>query len=353
VGELNNRDILGKNEKIFLTGHTGFKGTWLTLLLEEMGHEVVGYSLEATPNSLFSRIGREGCIRETIGDVRDINSLKKSIDASKPTIVIHMAAQPLVLESYRQPRETFEINVQGTVNLFDAAFASDSIKVIGAVTTDKVYKNLGTNHAYTETDSLEGGSDPYSASKVAAEAAVSSWKKISLISGGPSIVTLRSGNVIGGGDLSDDRLIPDLVRSNLNGIPVHVRNPKSSRPWMHVLDSLNGYLLALRQASNENRHEVFNFAPEDESLQVDTIIDIALEIWPNMFKFQIDKSDAANLEAQLLNLNSSKARESLGWVSKWSQKEAVESSISWWHQVNKDKKTALEACAVEIEKLFR
>ncbi len=352
MGNSNSRHILGKNERIFLTGHTGFKGTWLTLLLEELGHEVVGYSLKAEAQSLFTKLGRNGLVKETFADIRDANSLKKAIAESNPTMVIHLAAQPLVLESYKRPLETFEVNAQGTANLLEAACAVESIKVIGAVTTDKVYKNLGTNHRYVEDDSLEGGSDPYSASKVGAEAAISAWKKISSITGGPSIVTLRSGNVIGGGDLAEDRLIPDLVRSNLSGIPVSVRNPKSSRPWMHVLDSLNGYLLALDKASKENNHEVFNFAPDDESLNVETIIDISLGVWPDMFKYQVVESDNTKLEAKLLNLDSSKSRENLRWISNWSQKEAVESSINWWSQVNKEKNTPLEACKFEIERLL-
>jgi len=330
VGEFNYRDILGKNEKIFLTGHTGFKGTWLTLLLEEMGHEVVGFSLEAAPNSLFDRLGRQGFVNETIGDIRDINKLNAAMKTSKPSIVIHLAAQALVLGSYKDPRGTFEINAQGTANVLDASFSVGTVNVIGAITTDKVYKNQESQHAYVETDPLEGGSDPYSASKVASEAAISVWKKITDVSGGPRIVTLRSGNVIGGGDFSENRLIPDLVRGYLSGINVEVRNPQSTRPWMHVLDSLVGYLLAIDLSAKTSVHNTFNFAPLEESISVQHVINIALEEWPEMFKVKPHKNPKQYPEADLLNLNPSKAVEYLSWKPKWDQDSSIRSSINWW-----------------------
>jgi CDP-glucose 4,6-dehydratase len=353
VGENENTPILGKNEKIFLTGHTGFKGTWLTLLLEAMGHEVIGYSLDATPGSLYVRLDREGLINETIADIRDIDSLRKAIYSAKPSIVIHMAAQPLVLQSYKFPRETFETNAQGTANLLEAAFATSSVKTIGAVTTDKVYKNLGTNHAYVENDPLEGTSDPYSASKVAAEAVICGYRKISQSYGGPNITTLRSGNVIGGGDLSEDRLIPDLVRSHLSETPVLVRNPISTRPWMHVLDSLIGYLQAIENSTRLNQSNVYNFAPTDLSLTVEEVIAIALEIWPEMFTYQFLEKNGNNLEAQKLNLDSSKAFLELEWKARWSQRSAVAASIGWWKRVIELENSVKEACQSEILEALR
>ncbi len=343
-----NKSILGRSERIFLTGHTGFKGTWLTLLLEAMGHEVIGYSLNATPDSLFVRLNREGLIKETIADIRDMDNLKKAINSAKPSIVIHMAAQPLVLKSYKFPRETFEINAQGTANLLEAAFAASSIKTIGVVTTDKVYKNLGTNHAYVESDPLEGTSDPYSASKVAAEAVICGYHKISESYGGPNIVTLRSGNVIGGGDFSEDRLIPDLIRCHLAKTPVLVRNPTSTRPWMHVLDSLVGYLKAVESSTRLNQSGVYNFAPTDLSLTVQEVIAVALETWPEMVTYQTLEKNKKYLEAEKLNLDSSKARVRLEWNARWSQRESVAASIKWWRRVIESEVPAKEACHLEI-----
>jgi len=349
VGVKVNTSILGRNERIFLTGHTGFKGTWLTLLLEAMGHEVIGYSLAETPDSLFMRLDRRGLVNETIADIRDMDSLKKAINSAKPSIVIHMAAQPLVLKSYKFPRETFEINAQGTANLLEAAFAVSSVKTIGAVTTDKVYRNLGTSHAYVESDPLEGTSDPYSASKVAAEAAICGYQKISGSYGGPNIVTLRSGNVIGGGDFSEDRLIPDLIRCHMAKTPVLVRNPMSTRPWMHVLDSLIGYLQAVESSTRLNQSNIFNFAPTDLSLTVEEVIAVALETWPEMFTYQILEKNKEYLEAEKLNLDSSKARVELGWNAHWSQRESVADSIRWWRRVIQSEASTKEACHLEIQ----
>ena len=352
MGATANRAILGNREKIFLTGHSGFKGTWLTLMLEEMGHEVYGYSLEATPSSLYTRLKRSNAIQESIADIRDLDSLEKAMRIWQPTMVIHMAAQPLVLESYKFPLETFEINSQGTANVLSAAFGTESVKVIGAVTTDKVYKNSGTQHAYTEADQLDGGSDPYSASKVGAEAAISSWKRIASVSGGPSIATLRSGNVVGGGDFSENRLIPDLVRSYVSKVPVQVRNPQSTRPWMHVLDSLVGYLLALRTVSEKQNHETFNFAPKEESLSVKQVIEIALGEWPGMFETVMHASGAAVNESNFLNLNPDKAIKELNWNMVWNQKSAVESSIQWWKMYYEQQSAPKELCLQEIEKVL-
>ena len=350
MGAFPRETIIGSKEKIFLTGHTGFKGTWLTLLLEELGHEVVGYSLNATADSLYKRLNRENSINEVIADIRDRDRLDKAIKDSKPSIVIHMAAQPLVLESYLNPRETFEINSQGTANVLEASFRTESVTVIGAVTTDKVYKNLETTHSYIETDALEGTSDPYSASKVAAEAVICGWKKIAAVNGGPSIVTLRSGNVIGGGDFSKDRLIPDLIRSFQSGNPVRIRNLESTRPWMHVLDSLTGYLSAINFSSLENTHNTYNFAPTDKSLTVGEVLDICLDEWPGMFTYESDSTVKSNSEANLLNLNPNKAMSELNWSPNWSQETAVRSTISWWKSTLIENVSAQELCGIELSR---
>lgn len=353
MGAFEDRLILGKKQRIFLTGHTGFKGTWLTLLLEALGHEVIGYSLAGTPNSLYERLGRKGLIQEYLSDIRDLGGLNEAMRAAKPTIVIHMAAQPLVLESYRIPRETYEINAQGTANVLEAAFTVGTVGVIGAVTTDKVYKNLETQYSYIETDALEGASDPYSASKVAAEAAIIGWKKISEVSGGPKIVTLRSGNVIGGGDFSEDRLIPDMVRSHMSGNPLEIRNPKSTRPWMHVLDSLMGYLQAIEYSTINSKSDVFNFAPYDESITVRSVLEIALQTWPEMFHFRILESPHVKIESSLLNLNPSKAINQLNWRANWDQQKSIEASINWWKRILSSQSSVFEACQEEIQELLK
>ena len=353
MGTFEDRLILGKKQRIFLTGHTGFKGTWLTLLLEAMGHEVIGYSLAATSNSLYERLGRTGVVQECFSDIRDIDALNKAMRAANPTIVIHMAAQPLVLESYRIPRETFEINAQGTANVLEAAFAIGTVGLIGAVTTDKVYKNIDTQYSYIETDALEGMSDPYSASKVAAEAVISGWKKISDASGGPKIVTLRSGNVIGGGDFSDDRLIPDMIRSHLTCVPLKVRNPTSTRPWMHVLDSLIGYLKAIEYTDQSHTNEVFNFSPLEESLSVQKVIDISLQEWPSMFQVKFSDALTGKPEARFLNLNSNKALNQLNWKPTWTQENAIRSTVQWWNGILEKSMTANEACNLEIAEAIK
>jgi CDP-glucose 4,6-dehydratase len=230
---------------VLITGHTGFKGTWLTILLEKLGIPTIGYSLKPLQGSLFERAEVTGRIPELFADIRDRNSLNSFIELHKPSCVIHMAAQPLVLESYNNPFETFDINVMGTVNLLETSFNHDFIQSIVVVTTDKVYRNDNSGRKFIETDPLEG-KDPYSASKVATEAVVSAWQQISKAQGGPRVISVRAGNVIGGGDFANNRIIPDLVRSiMIEKKDVVIRNPESTRPWQHVLDSLAGYILAL------------------------------------------------------------------------------------------------------------
>jgi len=348
VGTNENSLILGKSQRVFLTGHTGFKGTWLTLLLEAYGHEVIGYSLEAKSKSLYERLGRKGKIAEFISDIRDVNSLGKCISDSKPDVVIHMAAQALVLDSYKLPFETFEINSQGTANLLKASLDCNSVKGIAAVTTDKVYRNLGTGVAFKEDDPLEGKSDPYSASKVGSEAAISAWKKISEVQGGPPIVTLRSGNVVGGGDYSSDRLIPDLIRSFEDQTPIKIRNIEGTRPWMHVLDSLNGYLLAIDLAMKEKKSNVFNFAPSDKPLSVGEVISIAKKNWPNNFMVEVEQNISQNLEATLLSLDATKAMRELQWTPHWSQETSVASTITWWRNILLDGIDPIDVCQSEI-----
>ena len=337
---------------ILITGHTGFKGTWLTFLLERMGVETVGYSLAPESDSLFERTKRTGVINEAFADIRDVSSLKKFIVQTQPSAVIHMAAQPLVLESYRIPNETFSTNVMGTVNLLDASFESRSIKSLIVITTDKVYRNGNSGRQFIETDPLEG-KDPYSASKVGTEAAIAAWQQIAKISGGPNVTSARAGNVIGGGDWSRDRLLPDLIRSFSRGQILKVRNPKSTRPWQHVLDPLAGYLLALEASLEGKSLKAINFGPASSSLEVSKVVDLAMKAWPGeVFAEFVEFQNGNNSESVSLGINSDLARSQLGWNSVWTQSESVESTIQWWDKVINENVDPVSACLNDIDHLL-
>ena len=339
---------------IMVTGHTGFKGTWMTLLLEQLGLEVVGYSLPPTDSSLYQKLNRTGKIPEVFGDVRNEKELNGFFLDVKPKYVIHMAAQSLVIESYARPEETFDINVMGTVNVLNASSKSGSVKTIGVVTTDKVYKNNNLGRKFIESDPLEGN-DPYSASKVAAESVVKAWNNLRVKDGGPIILALRAGNVIGGGDLAENRIMPDVVRSMISGEAVTARNPNSTRPWQHVLDPLFGYLLAILNSKNTQSDWplTFNFGPIEPSLSVTELLEIVESNFSGLIKINFPATELkTNIESQYLDLNSNLAREILLWEPAWSQKEAIISTINWWQRVIRDETSALQATRDEIEKFL-
>ena len=333
---------------VLLTGHTGFKGTWLTLLLERLGIEVFGYSLEPDKSSLYCRLGRTGKVIEVFDDIRNYNKLKEFMSKVQPTFVIHMAAQPLVLESYDRPKETFDVNVMGTINLLEISRIVESIKIVGVVTTDKVYKNTGSGRRFIESDQLEG-SDPYSASKVATESAIKAWSAIKSTGNNPRIVSLRAGNVIGGGDLANNRLIPDIIKGFQLGKKVEIRNSMSTRPWQHVLDPLFGYLAAIEHALHDDSARAFNFGPSEGSLSVGKVVDIASKILNVEFDL-IDNGLPLKYESKFLDLDSSLAREQLGWSPSWSQEEAITSTINWWQKVLVQKGDPYTLCLEDIEK---
>lgn len=332
---------------VLVTGHTGFKGTWLTLLLEELGIEVVGYSLAPEEDSLYDRIGRKGKILEEYADIRDLNSIQNFIMRTKPVTVIHLAAQPLVIESYKSPRETFETNVLGTVNLLDAAFQTETVKAFLAITTDKVYKNDNRGVAFKESDALSG-KDPYSASKVGSEAAIAAWQQISKSLGGPKVVATRAGNVIGGGDWAKDRLIPDLIRGFSLGEVVQVRNPMSTRPWQHVLDPLVGYLLTLQEVLNGSDIESVNFGPSETSLAVSEVVEIAVKSWGEPATVKLESSADSVYEASKLELSSLLAKEMLNWEPVWNQRSAIQATTEWWKSLLLNGKDPLELCQNDI-----
>jgi len=337
---------------ILVTGHTGFKGTWLTLLLEYLNIPVVGISLPPENNSLYSLMERENKITEKFIDIRNLSDLQGTIQKFAPSAVLHMAAQPLVLESYESPVLTFEVNVIGSANLLQSCLNTVSVKSIGVITTDKVYRNLGSERSFIESDPLEGR-DPYSASKVGTESVVTAWREISMNHGGPQIFSLRAGNVIGGGDRARNRLLPDIVSSKLSGNPLEVRNPKSTRPWQHVLDPLHGYLIALEKSINIKIAPAYNFGPSSKSITVDNVIKIANNTWDNsLVVHKLDDSQNIRYEAAELAIDASLSSIELDWRPRWSQEEAVRSTINWWKQVSEGTMSAHQSCLLDIKYLF-
>ena len=329
---------------LLLTGHTGFKGTWMAFLLEHLNVPVVGYSLPPEKDSLFDRAGRTSAIPEVFADVRDYKTLEAFIDEHKPSTIIHMAAQPLVLKSYENPRETFDINIMGTVNVLDIAFKQEYVKAITIVTTDKVYRNDNSDRAFVESDPLEG-KDPYSASKVGTEAVVSAWQQIAKVSGGPFVTSVRAGNVIGGGDFAADRLIPDLVRGLIFGNVVEIRNPKSTRPWQHVLDPLIGYLRLLEEQIDFKGEGHLNFGPNVQKITVETaalrIQGILRTVGPLEVRFSRDTEN--DLESRSLSLNSNLASKTLNWFPICPSEVALQMTANWWVKVLKNERNVSDA----------
>jgi len=339
---------------ILVTGHSGFKGTWLTLLLERMGIETVGYSLPPADDSIFARIGREGAISECFSDIRDASTFSEFIRRQKPSAVIHMAAQPLVLDSFRNPRYTFETNVMGTANVLESAFECSSVRNVVVVTTDKVYRNKNDSRVFfKEGDALEG-KDPYSASKVAAEAVVAAWQTISKVSGGPNVISVRAGNVVGGGDYAVNRLLPDIIRSLESGDDIVLRNPKSTRPWQHVLDPLVGYLGALMYAHKGGQVQAFNFGPTGKNLSVLDVADLALSNWSQEVKGNLKvESSQKSFESEYLQLNSDLGHKLLRWSPTLSQSQSVVSTLNWWNKTLNFGISGIQACQDDLDTLFK
>ena len=316
----------------FVTGHTGFKGSWLSLWLQLMGAEVKGFSLRPpTTPSLFDEADVASGMQSEIGDIRDLKVLSASIKAFSPDILIHMAAQPLVRLSYREPVDTFEVNVLGTVHVLEAARACENLKAIVNVTTDKCYENREWHWGYRENEAM-GGHDPYSASKGCAELVTAAYRS-SFFNGNDTaaLASARAGNVIGGGDWADDRLIPDILRAFEKREPAVIRNPNATRPWQHVLEPLSGYLILAQKLFDEGAGfaEAWNFGPLDADAQpVSEILDNLVAKWGDGAHWLID-TDLQPHEAQLLKLDISKAAAKLDWHPRWSLSQALESIVEW------------------------
>jgi CDP-glucose 4,6-dehydratase len=324
--------VFWRDRRVLLTGHTGFKGAWLSLWLSSLGARVTGLSLGVpTEPSLFelARIGGE--MDSLTGDIRDPDAVAQAMASAQPELVIHMAAQSLVRRSFAEPRETYETNVMGTVNVLDAVRSTESVRAAIVVTSDKCYSNREWEWGYREHEPM-GGHDPYSSSKGAAELVTAAYRS-SFFSdpGGARIASARAGNVIGGGDWAEDRLIPDIMRAALAGEPVRVRNPSSVRPWQHVLCPLGGYLV-LAQAlfeSAEHAHG-WNFGPSDEDARpVDWIVRRIAELWPEQLRIERDPGPHPH-EAYHLKLDSSLARERLGWRPTMNLEQGIEATVEWY-----------------------
>jgi len=348
-GKVNSAFWEGK--KVFLTGHTGFKGSWLSLWLQSMGAIVKGYSLAPPTNpSLFTVANVAAKMESQIGDIRDLELLKGSMLGFNPDILIHMAAQPLVRLSYVEPVDTYTTNVIGTVNVLEAARTCPNLKAIVSVTTDKCYENKEWAWGYRENEPM-GGHDPYSSSKGCAELVSSAYRNSFFnTEDSAALATARAGNVIGGGDWADDRLIPDILKAFENSKAVVVRNPLSTRPWQHVLEPLSGYLVLaehLYQFGQEYA-EAWNFGPKEEDCKpVNWILDQMVATWGEGAGWELDQNNNPH-EAGFLKLDCSKAKQKLHWDPRWNLDYTL-SLIVNWHQAWRGGKNMHEQCLTEIK----
>ncbi len=325
-----------RDRRVLVTGHSGFKGVWLTLWLQSLGARVSGFSGRPPSDpSLYALTGAEQGVEGFEGDVRDAESVARAVAASRPEVVLHMAAQALVRRSFEEPRETYEINVMGTVNVLDAVRRhGDDVGAVVVVTSDKCYENQEWEWGYREHEPM-GGHDPYSNSKGCAELVTSAYRS-SFFSNpdGPRVASARAGNVIGGGDWGADRLVPDIMRAALAGEVVRVRNPNSIRPWQHVLNPLSGYLLLAQALCADAEHATaWNFGPpEQDARPVGWLLERLAELWPGELQWSFDGGEHPH-EARYLKLDSSRARARLGWRAPVALEQALQSIVEWYGEL--------------------
>lgn len=338
-----------------MTGHTGFKGSWLCLWLHALGAEIFGYALDPPTEPNLFELARVGeLVDSSVADVRDLDRLKAEICKAAPEVVIHMAAQPLVRDSYKIPVDTYAVNVMGTVHLLEAVRCCSSVKAVVNVTTDKVYENREWVWGYRENEPF-GGYDPYSNSKACSELVTAAYRSSYFNprdygKHGVALASARAGNVIGGGDWATDRLIPDVIRAILAGEPVRIRNPHAIRPWQHVLEPLSGYLLLAQRLYEEGARygEGWNFGPEEKDARpVEWLVSRICTLWGDDASYGIDKGDHPH-EAHYLKLDCSKAGAELGWRPRWSLDAALESIVSWT-KTYRDGGDLRRACLAQIE----
>lgn len=326
--------VFWKGKKVFLTGHTGFKGSWISLWLASMGAKVTGYALapNTTPN-LFHVSAIDSLLEKShIADIRDLSSLQKAMLQAKPDVVIHMAAQPLVRYSYTNPVETYATNVMGTVHVLESTRSVDSIRATVVVTTDKCYENKEWVWGYRENEPM-GGYDPYSNSKGCAELVTSAYRQsyFSKSDSINSVASARAGNVIGGGDWSEDRLIPDAIQAFEANKPLMIRNPLATRPWQHVLEPISGYLILAQALYDQGSAFAsgWNFGPRDEdNRSVQEVVDLLISGWGETAGWEKEGSEQPH-EANLLKLDCSKARSQLDWIPKWNLETATQKIVEW------------------------
>jgi len=326
-----------RKKRVFLTGHTGFKGGWLALWLHSMGAEVHGYALSppTEPNLFTVARVEEGLNTSVIADIRDTKPLSNAMKSACPDIVIHMAAQPIVRDSYAQPLETYAVNVMGTVNLLEAVRSTPEVRAVVIVTTDKCYKNQEWIWAYRENEPV-GGHDPYSSSKACVEILTDSWRRSFMEKNGVAVATARAGNVIGGGDWAKDRLIPDFLKAIDRGAPLQIRSPEAVRPWQHVLEPLSGYLKLAEHLFTDGctYAEAWNFGPAvEDARSVRWIVEQLIAASPGA-TWQCEQKPQPH-EAHYLKLDSSKAHARLGWQPRWRLETALEKTLEWhanWQQ---------------------
>lgn len=319
-----------QGKKVFVTGHTGFKGAWLCKILTNLGAKVTGYALQPpTDPNLFAIAGIENDVDSVIGDIRDIKSLKNVFDAAQPEIVFHLAAQPIVRDSYKEPAYTYETNVMGTVNILECVRHNSCVKSFLNVTTDKVYKNREWVWGYRENEELDGF-DPYSNSKSCSELVTHSYKNSFFADGHVAISTARAGNVIGGGDFAHDRIIPDCVRAAIRGEDIIVRNPYSTRPYQHVLEPLYAYLMiAAKQYENLSYADYYNVGPDDQDcFETGALVNMFVKKWGGSLKW-VNQSDGGPHEANFLKLDCSKLKNKFGWAPHWNLEQALDKVVEW------------------------
>lgn len=322
-----------KNKTVLVTGHTGFKGSWLTLWLKNLGANVVGYSIDVPTNpSHFEALNLKDQIIDYRGNVCDLNELKNVFNKHRPEIVFHLAAKPIVRECYENPREAFETNLLGSVNILECLRSSESVKAAVMITSDKCYENVEWEYGYRENDRL-GGADPYSASKACAEIAISSYIRSYFTKTNCKIVSVRAGNVIGGGDWAQDRIVPDTIRNWTKNNELIIRNPHATRPWQLVLEPVSGYLTVAAHLLNNNESvtgEAFNFGPQTEVVQpVSELIHEMKKYWPDQ-KYKILTDPNAKKEANLLKLCCDKALNRLKWKAVLNFEETIEMTATWY-----------------------
>ncbi len=323
-----------EKKRVFVTGHTGFKGSWLSHVLNFFGSEVYGFSLHAEDRSHYFSAQTSSMVHETIGNILNQEALISALSDANPDIVIHLAAQPIVSRSYADPIDTINVNVVGTANILEASLKCDAVPLVAIITSDKCYENKNLKTLFSEEDRM-GGSDPYSASKACAELIVKAYFRSFFSSANQSILSLRGGNVIGGGDWGENRLIPDIISDICSGRKPEIRNPNSSRPWQHVLDVVSGYLSAIMWLSKNPNvvHESFNIGPKGD--RVTEVLEVANSVcsaWSNEVKPQIQESEKIFKEAHYLSLDISKALTVLDWSPKFAVEDAILETVDWYKE---------------------